>query len=142
MRALTPSCGSSECFFDEDTGREEETSSQGTDQAHQRVLQSQQPAAPLSFSSPAPHPRSRDPSRDPRNRGSLHCLLPAPFSTGREQNCCAKVYSNCLKRKGDDSLSVCRNSRLQTLSSITLPCSGRQEAQHSSSKASFAGQQS
>lgn len=33
MRALTPSCGSSYCFFDQDRDRKEETSSQGTDPA-------------------------------------------------------------------------------------------------------------
>lgn len=77
-------------------GRKEERSSQGTDQAHQRVLQSQQPAGPVSWQA---HPRSRDPSSDPWNQGNLHCLLPVPSSREREENCGAKVYSKLLEEE-------------------------------------------
>lgn len=73
------------------------------------------PQEPCPVGSPAGQ-RSQQGSVEPRK---LHCLLSVPFSRDREENCGAKLYSNCLKRKGDD----CLNSRLQTLSSITLPCS-------------------
>lgn len=63
-----------------------------------------EPAAHRTGVLPA-HPRSRDPSSDPWNQGNLHCLLPVPSSTEGEENCGAKVYSKCLKRKGDDSMS-------------------------------------
>lgn len=66
---------------------------------------------------PVAHPRSRDPSsRDPGHRGSVHRLLPVPSSREKE------VIKFIPTASRDDSLSVCLNSRLQTLSSITLPC--------------------
>lgn len=78
---------------------------------------STQDRCPVSFR--AAHPpaeqRSQHGSLEPRKQA---LPPPVPFSREREENCGAKVYSNCLKRKGHGSLSVCLNSRLQPLSPL------------------------
>lgn len=137
MRSLTPCCS----VFP----RSRQGQKGGKEQSRDRASTAEGAAEPaarrtavLSASKRLTHPRSRDPSTDPWNQESKHCLLPF-LSVGRERRTAVLKFIPTAWRGRD--MAVCLSVWIPDYSHCP-PCSGRLKAWHTSSKARFAAQQS
>lgn len=146
MRALTPCCS---VFL-----RSRQGQKGGKEQSRDRASTAEgaaEPAARRTGVLSASERLTRGAEIPAQIRGTKEaCTASSPFLSAereREENCRAKVYSNCLKRKGDYSLSVClyefqTTATVQHYSSMQHPLLWKAKSTHTSSKAGFAGQQS